>query len=58
MKKQVTAQQAYGAYITTKSGTKIRKAAQSIIINGCPDCLGTGKQNKKTCPSCGGEKDL
>jgi DnaJ-class molecular chaperone len=57
MKKQITANQAYSAYVTTKHGDKPLKVAQSVIINGCPDCLGTGKQNKRTCPTCGGEKD-
>ena len=54
MRKQVSAITAYAAYVTLKN----RKAAKAkVIINGCPDCKGTGKQGKRICGTCGGEKD-
>ena len=54
MRKQITAQQAYGAYVNGKQ-RKINKPV--VKINECPDCNGTGKQGKRTCSTCGGEKD-
>jgi DnaJ-class molecular chaperone len=56
MRKQVTAQQAYKACFT-KNGNPRKVSQPAPIINGCPDCGGTGKLNKHTCPTCGGEKD-
>lgn len=52
MKKQITAREAYRKWVEMKA-----KPRRAQIINECPDCLGTGKQNRKDCPTCGNEPD-
>ena len=53
-RKPVSAIEAYAAAV--KLANKKAKAAP-VIINGCPDCGGTGKINGKVCGTCGGERD-
>jgi DnaJ-class molecular chaperone len=52
MKKQVSAIKAYGRYTELKN-----KPVKILFINSCPDCLGSGKINKKDCSTCGNEPD-
>lgn len=52
MRKQVSAHQAFA-----KSIELARKPRRVMFINQCPDCLGIGKINTETCPTCGNEPD-
>jgi DnaJ-class molecular chaperone len=49
---QVTAQQAFARAAELQD-----KPRRVTLINHCPDCLGTGKVNGKTCTTCGNEPD-
>lgn len=50
--KTVTAREAYAKYTELKN-----KPVRVTIVNECPDCMGTGVDNGKVCPTCGGEPD-
>ena len=52
MTRRVTAQQAFA-----RAAELSDKPQRVILINHCPDCLGTGKIGSSICHTCGNEPD-
>jgi DnaJ-class molecular chaperone len=54
----VTAQKAFKSAVANQIKFNERGyGSRTMIINTCPDCGGTGKNDRRDCPTCGNEPD-